>query len=186
MRSCFFILIIQLFTLAQSYSVSDILKFIDEPIIRPDFTITAKARGGYGLPEMYASKPQTDAQAQLLCQMDILSTAEIRDRKRDRQKRHSLVLDNLSEIISHQELINFLYVQKSAYTKRKNILSVRIKKGFSEQSEVFPVERFLIDIETKIKIEQSSIRKAQLKIAGLASSKWEELFKIVKNWDNKL
>ena len=179
-------LLFSLSLFAATYTTYDILEFVEKPTSLPDFTVKANARGGYGTPQMFDSKPQADVHASLLLQMDILSTSEIRARKDKRDQRKALVLSELSSILSHESSISFLEKQRSAYHDRRLILQERIKLGFSEQTEIFPIERYLIDLETKIQQERDAVRQCQLKISGLASDHWYDLFEAVKQWDRKL
>lgn len=172
--------------LAVPVTTNQLLKMIEKPITAPDITLEAKTRTGYGSPEMFDAEPQLDAKAALLCNVSLLSTAEIRRRREVGEKRRSTALSYLSDILIAEQFISFLKQQRTGYRKRRNIIQTRIQKGFAEQSEIFPVERHLIDIENKINQERAKILKAQLAFSGLAGDNWKKLFESVKKWDKKL
>lgn len=171
---------------AAKFTTNQLLKMIEKPTTAPDISLEAKTKTGYGSPEMFDADPRLDAKASLLCNVSLLSTAEIRRRREVGEKRRTEALSLLSDIFIAEKFIGFLKQQRTGYRKRRNIIQARIKKGFAEQAEIFPVERHLIDIENKINQERAKILKAQLAFAGLAGDHWKKLFESVKQWDRKL
>lgn len=184
--SMLIILAVSLKAADTTYTTQQILSFVEKPAALPDLTLTANARGGFGTPEMFDAPPRGDVYSGLYARMDILSTAEIRKRKEEVRSRQSLVLHNLSKILTHEQFISFLHSQKSVYLRRKKLIQKRIDKGFSDQADIIPIEQHLIAIETKLQTERGSIRESQLTIAGLVGDKWNTLFNIIKNWDRAL
>jgi len=170
-----------------SYTTAQLLAFVEKPSILPDLTIGTKTRAGYGIGEtMEGSELQPDLYAGLYAKFDIISTAEIRNRKESGRTRQAEVLHNLSDILAHEQMVTFLSSQKTAYLGRKSIMETRIEKGFSDQDDIIPIEQHLITIETKLQETRANVRDSQLAIAVLAGEKWKELYASVQKWDRKL
>ncbi len=180
------LLVAALFAADSTYTTSQLLAMIEQSTTAPNITLTAQAHGGYGTPEMFEATPQTDTKAALLCNLEILSTREIRKRKQGNLTTRTEALQHLADILTAEEHRRFLWQQRKEYRARKKTMQTRIKKGFSDQSEIFPLERYLIDIQAKLNEQKSAVLKAQLALAGLAGSRWQTLFSAVKKWNRTL
>lgn len=186
MKTNLLILLLGTIVLSNSFTTHQLLKMIEKPTKTPDISVEATTKTGYGSPEMFDADPRLDAKASILCNISLLSTAEIRRKRELGEKRRAEALSFLSDIVIAEKLMIFLKQQRTGYRKRRRIIEQRIKKDFAEQSEVFPIERHLIDIENKINQQRAKRLKAQLAFAGLAGDNWKNLFESVKLWDKKL
>ncbi len=135
---------------------------------------------------MYDAVSRPDMYTSIYATIDILSTADIRSRRESQYTHNATILNNLSKIIEHERLITFLISQRANYQRRKRIIEQRVERGFSNQSELIPLEQQLISVETSLQGNYALVRESQLNIASLAGSKWEELYEVVKLWDRTL
>lgn len=168
------------------YTTIQILNFVEKPLTIPNFTVKARGRGGYGTSEFLYTKPSVDLYSGLQIDMDILSTADIKNKREKQNQQRREILDLLSQIKEHLTLSWQYITQRETYKTRLELLQKRIKAGLEETSSLYPIEKTIMDLNSKIYHEQAEIERVQLSVASFGGDKWEDLFRIVKHWDKKL
>jgi len=188
MKTSCFILLLVCFIWASdtTYSTNQILEYAIQPSTLPDLTVSTRGRAGYGTSEFLYEEPRTDLYGGVLLTFDILSTADRRKRREVQDGRRAEVLALLTTIKEHLNLAWQYRKQREAYTERLEWHKGRIEFNLEEHSTVYPIERILIDLNSKIYSEQAEIQRAQLAIASYAGGDWESLYSVVQAWDKVL